>query len=90
MTKAFRQSPPPDVLDREEMKGFEKAPVILGFPSAPRKAGAKHRKRMRPILLIHPCRHVAQSPIRSETYESRPIQHGNPKKIINRKFVHTA
>jgi hypothetical protein len=90
MTKAFRQSPPPNVLDREEMKGFEEPPVVLGFASAPRKAGAKHRERMRPIFLIHPCRHIIRPPIRSEAYESRPIQHGNPKNIINRKFVHTA
>jgi hypothetical protein len=34
-TKALRQSPPANVLDREEMKGFEEAPIILGFPSAP-------------------------------------------------------
>jgi hypothetical protein len=90
MTKTFRQGPPPNILDREEMKGLEKPSVIFGFPSPPRKAGAKHRKRMRPIVLIHPCRHIARPPIRSETYESCPSQSRNPKKIRNRKFVHTA
>jgi hypothetical protein len=37
-TKALRQSPPANVLDREEMKGFEEAPIILGLPRAPRSA----------------------------------------------------
>ena len=89
MPEALRQSPPPNVLDREEVKRFEEPPVILGLPSAPRKAGAKHRKRMRPIVLIHPRRHVVRPPNRSDTYESRQIQTGNPKKLFFLKFVHT-
>src|SRR5580704_14890862 len=43
-------------------------------PSSSREAGAKHRKRVRPIFLIHLRRHALRPPIRSETYESRPIQ----------------
>jgi hypothetical protein len=46
---------------------------------------------VRPILLIHFCRHLAPARlIRSESYESCLIQQRNPKKIISRKFVHTA
>ena len=89
-TEALRQSPPANILDREEMKGFEKAPIVLGFPSTPGKAGPKHHKRMRPIFLVHPCRHAPRSPNQPETYESRPIQQGNPKTFIHHKFVHTA
>jgi hypothetical protein len=90
MTKAIWQSAPANVLNREEMERFEEAPIILGLPSPPRQAGAKHRKRVRPILLIHLRRHALRPPIRSETYESRPIQLRNPKKLSCRKFVHTA
>ena len=88
-TEALRQSAPANVLDGEEMERLEEAPVILGLPSPSREAGAKHRKRMRPILLIHLRRHALRPPIRSETYESRPIQLRNPKKLIHPKFVHT-
>ena len=90
MTKAFRQGAPSNILDREEMERLEEAPVILGLPSPSRKAGAKHRKRVRPILIVHLRRHALRPPIRSETYESRPIQLRNPKKLIHPKFVHTA
>ena len=69
-TKAFRQGAPSNVLDGEEMERLEEAPVILGLPSPSREAGAKHRKRMRPILLIHLCRHAPRPLIRSESYES--------------------
>ncbi len=89
-TKAFRQGAPSNVLDREEMERFEEPPVIVGLPSTPRKAGAKHRKRMRPIPIVHLRRHAPRPPIRSETYESCLIQLRNPKNLIHRKFVHTA
>src|SRR3984957_17004008 len=89
-TKAFRQSPPSDVLDGEEMERLEEAPVILGLPSTSRKAGAKHRKRVRPILIVHLRRHALRPPIRSETYESCLIQPRNPKNLTHPKFVHTA
>jgi hypothetical protein len=78
-TETFRQSPAPDVFDGEEMKPFEEAPVVFGFPASPGKARAKHRQRLRPIYLIHPCRHAPRSPNQPETYESRPIQLRNPK-----------
>jgi hypothetical protein len=90
MTEALRQSAPANVLDGEEMKRLEKAPVVLGLPSAPRQAGAKHRKRVRPIVLIHLCRHWPRPLIRSESYESRLIPQGNRKNVTYRKFVHTA
>jgi hypothetical protein len=45
-----KKSPPANVLDGEEMKRFEEAPIVLGLPSTPRQEGAKHRKRMRPIV----------------------------------------
>ena len=90
MTKAFRQGAPSNILDREEMERLEEAPVILGLPSPSRKACAKHRKRVRPILIVHLRRHALRPPIRSETYESCPIQLRNPKKLSCRKFVHTA
>jgi hypothetical protein len=90
MTKAFRQGAPSNILDREEMERLEEAPVILGLPSPSRQAGAKHRKRVRPILIVHLRRHALRPPIRSETYESCPIQLRNPKKLSCRKFVHTA
>jgi hypothetical protein len=82
--------PATDVFDGEEMKPFEEAPVVFGFPASPGKARAKHRQRVRPIYLIHPCRHAPRSPNQPETYESRPIQLRNPKKLIHPKFVHTA
>ena len=90
MAEAFRQSAPANVLDSEEMERLEEAPVILGLPSPSRQASAKHRKRVRPILLIHLCRHAPRPLIRSESYESCPIQKRNPKNLIHRKFVHTA
>jgi hypothetical protein len=62
------------------MERLEEALIILGLPSPSREAGAKHRKRMRPILLVHLRRHALRPPIRSETFESRPIQLRNTKK----------
>jgi hypothetical protein len=35
MTETLRQSPPANVLDGEEMKRLEEAPIVLGLPSAP-------------------------------------------------------
>ena len=90
MTEALRQSAPANVLDREEMKRLEKAAVVLGLPSAPRQAGAKHRKRVRPIVLIHLCRHWPRPLIRSESYESCLIPQRNPKNLSSQNFVHTA
>ena len=90
MAEAFRQSAPANVLDGEEMKRLEEAAVVLGLPSTPRQAGAKHRKRVRPIVLIHLCRHRLRPLIRSESYESCPIQRRNLKNTICRNFVHTA
>jgi hypothetical protein len=72
------------------MERLEEAPVILGLPSTSRKAGAKHRKRVRPILIVHLRRHALRPPIRSETYESCLIQPRNPKNLTHPKFVHTA
>ena len=57
MAEALRQSAPANVLNGEEMQRFEKAAIVIGFPPTTRQAGAKHRKRVRPILLIHFCRH---------------------------------
>ena len=34
------------------MKCFEEAAIVFAFASATRKAGPKHRKRMRPVFLI--------------------------------------
>src|ERR1700722_9381168 len=76
-TKAFRQGAPSNVLDREEMERLKEAPIIVALPSSPGKAGAKHRQRVRPIFLIHLCRHAPRPPIRSETYESCLIQPRN-------------
>src|ERR1700730_2172664 len=76
-TKAFRQGAPSNVLDREEMERLKEAPAITALPSSPGKAGAKHRQRVRPIFLIHLCRHASRPPIRSETYESCLIQPRN-------------
>jgi hypothetical protein len=39
------------------MKRFEEAAIVLGLPPAPGQAGPEHRKRMRPIVFIHLCRH---------------------------------
>ena len=89
-TEAIWQGASPNVLDCEEMERFKEAPVILGLPSPSREAGAKHRKRVRPIVLIHLCRHRPRPLIRSESYESPLIQPRNPKNIICRKFGHTA
>src|ERR1700722_2847481 len=85
-TEAIWQGAPPNILDGEEMERLEEAPVILGLPSPSRKAGAKHRKRVRPILIVHLRRHALRPPIRSETYESCPIQQRNPKNALARKF----
>jgi hypothetical protein len=52
MPEAFRQSAPAHVLDGEEMQRFEEAAIVLGFPPTTPQAGAKHRKRVRPIVLI--------------------------------------
>jgi hypothetical protein len=90
MAEALRQSAPADVLDGEEMKRLEEAAIVLGLPSAPGQAGAEHCKRVRPIVLIHLCRHWPRPLIRSESYESCLIPQRNPKNIIHRKFVHTA
>src|ERR1700759_3416468 len=89
-TEALWQSAPAHVLDGEEMKRLEEAVVILSLASPPRQTGAKHRKRVRPIVLIHLCRHRLRPLIRSESYESCPIQRRNPKNTICRNFVHTA
>jgi hypothetical protein len=63
MAEALRQSAPANVLDGEEMKRLKGAAVILGFPAAPGQAGAKHPQACaRPIVLIHPCRHLAPAP----------------------------
>ena len=55
MTEALRQSAPANVLDSEEMQCLEEAAIVLGFPAATGQAGPKHRKRVRPIVLIHLC-----------------------------------
>ena len=89
-TEALRQSAPANVLDGEEMKRLEEATVVLGFPAATGQAGPEHRKRMRPIVLIHLCRHRPRPLIRSRSYESCLIQLRNPKNVISPKFVHTA
>jgi hypothetical protein len=57
MAEPFRQRTPADVLDGEEVQRFEEAAIVLSFPSSPRQAGAKHCKRVRPILFVHPRRH---------------------------------
>src|SRR5271170_4397337 len=84
-TEALRQRAPANVLDGEEMQRLEEAAVVLGFPPPPRQAGANHRQRLRPMVLIHLCRHWPRPLIRSESYESRLIQPRNPKNIICRK-----
>ena len=83
------------------MKCFEEAAIVFAFASATRKAGPKHRERMRPVFLVHPCRHGFSSPTQSEShgfwsptqsesYKSCLMPPGNPQAIFNRKFVHTA
>jgi hypothetical protein len=89
-TEALRQRAPANVLDGEEMKRLEEAAIVLGFPAATGQAGPEHRKRVRPIVLIHLCRHRPRPLIRSESYESCPIHLRNPKNAISPKFVHTA
>jgi hypothetical protein len=59
------------------MKRLEEAAIVLSLPPTARQAGAKHRKRVRPIVLIHPCRHRLRPLIRSESYESCLIHRGN-------------
>ena len=81
-TEALWQRPPANVLDGEEMKRLEEAAIVFGLPPAPRQAGAEHRERVRPIVLIHLCRHRPRPPIRSESYESCPIPQGNRKNVI--------
>jgi hypothetical protein len=90
MTEALRQRAPANVLDGEEVKRLEEAAIVLSFPPTARQAGAKHSKRVRPIVLIHLCRHRLRPLIRSESYESCPIPQGNRKNVIGRNFVHTA
>jgi hypothetical protein len=89
-TEALRQRAPANVLDGEEVKRLEKAAIVLGLSPTARQAGAKHRNRVRPIVLIHLCRHRLRPLIRSESYESCLIHGGNPKNVDWRKFVHTA
>jgi hypothetical protein len=79
-TEALRQRAPANVLDGEEMKRLKEAAVVLGFPAATGQTGPEHRKRVRPIVLIHPCRHRPRPLIRSESYESCLIHPRNPKK----------
>ena len=50
------------------MKCFEEAAIVFAFASATRKAGPKHRERMRPVFLVHPCRHGFWSPTQSESH----------------------
>jgi hypothetical protein len=57
MTKAIRQRAPANVFNGKEMKRLEEAAIVLGLPAAPGQAGPEHRKRVRPIVLIHLCRH---------------------------------
>ena len=64
------------------MNCLEEAAIVLGFPSTPRQAGAEHRKRVRPIVLIHLCRHWTRLLILSEPEESCLIQLRNPKNVI--------
>jgi hypothetical protein len=80
-TEALRQRAPANVLDGEEVKRLEKAAIVLGLSPTARQAGAKHRKRVRPIVLIHLCRHRLRPLIRSESYESCLIHGGNPKNV---------
>ena len=61
-TEALRQRTPANVLDGEEMKRLEEAAIILSLTPSPRQAGAEHCKRVRPIVLIHFCRHLAPAP----------------------------
>src|SRR6185312_7062649 len=86
MAEALRQSAPANVLDGEEMKRLEEAAIVLGLPAAPQQAGAKHRKRAPPIVLIRPCRHRLRPLIRSESYESCLVQPRNHKKHHLSKF----
>ena len=62
------------------MKRLEEAAIVLGFPAATGQAGPEHRKRVRPIVLIHLCRHRPRPLIRSVSYKSCPIPLRNPKK----------
>src|SRR6516165_7381903 len=79
MAEALRQSAPSNVLDGEKMQRLEEAAIVLGFPTTTRLAGAKHRQRVRPILLIHLRRHWPRPLIRAESYESCLIPKRNRK-----------
>ena len=83
-------SAPANVLDGEEMKRVEEAAIVLSLPPTARQAGAKHRKRGHPIVVIHLCRHRPRPPDSVGVYESCLIHRGNPKNVDWRKFVHTA
>ncbi len=50
------------------MKCLEEAAIVFAFASATRKAGPKHRERMRPVFLVHPCRHGFWSPTQSKCH----------------------
>ncbi len=84
-SEPLRQRAPPYVFEREEMKCFEEAAIVFAFASATRKAGPKHRERMRLVFLVHPCRHGFSSPTQSEFYESCLIPPGNPQDILVRR-----
>ena len=90
MTEALRQSAPANVLDSEEMQRLEEAAIVLSLPPTTRQAGAKHRKRVRPIVLVHLCRHWPRPCDWVGVLESCPIPQGNRKNVIGRNFVHTA
>ena len=78
MTEALRQRAPANVLDGEEMKRLEEAAIVLSLPPTARQAGAKHRKRVRSIVIIHLCRHRLRSLILvRSSYELCLIYRGN-------------
>src|ERR1700683_1755732 len=71
-TKAVRQGAPSNVLEGEEMERLKEAPVVVGLPSTPGKASAKHRKRVPPILIVHLRRHGPRRFLRAGSYGSCP------------------
>jgi hypothetical protein len=79
MAETLRQRAPAYILNREEMQGFQEQAIIPSLAPAPGQARPKYRKRVRPILFVHPRRHRSQPPIRSELYESQQILKGNTK-----------